>query len=107
MGDPSMIPEGTGEIAKFGASSGFGSLFTLLVSRLFRGQDKASDQILAELKALTASVGTLSSQFAVLASNSSRFDTDMARLEATVIEQGKAIAALQATVTQIREGLIE
>lgn len=105
MSDP-ILPEGAGELAKLGSASGFGSIVTLLLGRLFRSQDKASEQILVEVKALTVSVGALTSQLAVLTSGTVRRDADVARLEEEVRAQGKEIAALKATLEQISEGLL-
>lgn len=105
MSDP-ILPEGAGELAKLGGASGLGSLVTLLLGRLFKSQDKASEQILVEVKALTVSVGALTSQLAVLTSGTVRRDADVARLEEEVRAQGKEIAALKATIEQISEGLL-
>lgn len=105
MSDP-ILPEGVGELGKLGASGGIGSILTLLLGRLFKSQDKASEQILVEVKALTVSVGALTSQLAVLTSGTVRRDADVARLEEEVRVQGKEIAAIKATIEQISEGLL-
>lgn len=102
MSDPSIIPEGAGEIAKLGASGTVGSVLTMLLGRLFKSQDKASDQILAEMKVLTASVAALTTQVALLG----RTVTDVARLEQTVHEQGLELAALKATIAEMKDGLL-
>jgi hypothetical protein len=101
VSDPSLIPE-PGELAKLGSAGGVGGLLTLLIGRMFGGQDK----VLARLDVLQAGVSQLSQQLAVLASGTERRDHDVARLETTVAEQGKSIARLEALVEQISEGLI-
>lgn len=102
MSDPSIIPEGTGEVMKFASAGGGGGLLTLILGRIFRGQDKASEQILAEMKVLSASVAALTTQVALLG----RTVTDVARLELTVHEQGLALAGLRATVEEMKEGML-
>jgi hypothetical protein len=105
VSDPSLLPDGLAEAGKLGGSAVSGGVITLLLGRLFGSQDKALDQVLAELKVLTASVGGLSQQLAVLAAGTARADADVARLEATVAEQGKAIARLEALVGRLSEGI--
>lgn len=104
MSDPSLLPDGLAEAGKLGGSAVSGGVITLLLGRLFGSQDKAFEQVLAELKVLTASVGGLSQQLAVLAAGSARADADVARLEQQVSEQGKALARLEALVEQLSEG---
>lgn len=105
MSDP-ILPEGAGELAKLGSAGGLGGLLTMLLGRVFKSHDKASEQILVEVKALTVSVGALTSQLAVLTSGTTRRDADVARLEEEVRAQGKEIAALRATVEQMSEGML-
>lgn len=104
MPDPNLIPDGLAEGAKLGGSAVSGGVITLLLGRLFGSQDKALEQVLTELKALTASVSGLSQQLAVLTAGTARADADVARLEQQVAEHGKAIARLEALVEQLSEG---
>ena len=101
MSAPSLIPDGT-DIAKVGGGGLLATALTVLAGRLFGGQDK----VLVRLDALQVSVTALSQQLAVLGEGTHRRDTDVARLEATVAEQGKAIARLEALVEQLSEGVV-
>lgn len=102
MSDPSLLPEGTGEIVKSVSTAGGGGILALLLGRIFKGQDKATDQILAEMKTLTANVSALTIQVALLG----RTVTDVASLQATVTAQGLEIAALKATLDELKDGLL-
>jgi hypothetical protein len=106
MADPSLLPEGAVDAAKFGSTAIGGGVFTMLLSRIFGTQEKTDERIIAELKLLTASVGGLSQQVAVLSAGTMRRDSDVSRLEVTVTENGKSIAKLEALVQQMSEGLI-
>lgn len=112
MSDPALSDSAV-ELGKLGGSAFSGGVLTLLLGRLFGSQDKALEQVLVELKALTASVSALSSQLAVITSSNSRRDADQTRLESrldgqdkTIAEQGKAIAKIEATLEQLSEGIL-
>lgn len=99
MPDPS-IPEGVSELAKVGAGGAGGSILTLLLGRIFGGQDR----VISRLDALQLSVLELAKQVAVMGSAASRRDFDVEQLSGLVAEHSKQLARLEATLEQISEG---
>lgn len=101
MSDPSMIPEGTGEIAKSVGTAGGGGILALLLGRIFRGQDKAENEVIAKLNALQLSVSRLSENVAVLLSESTRHRSDLAESQQAIAELQQKVAGLEALADRV------
>lgn len=118
MSDP-LLSADTIEVGKVAGSGGLGFLLAKLADRVWKKSDAAEAaasaalvQVLAEVKALTASVNALGQQtqasisllgqqLAVLTEGTRRRDEDVAKLENTVAEQGKQLARLEAKFEEI------
>ncbi|MDP1824897.1 MAG: hypothetical protein Q8L48_16695 [Archangium sp.] len=96
MSDPSLLPEGSGEALKTVGTAGGGGLLALLIGRIFRGQDKAENEVISKLNVLQASVSRLSENVAVLLSESKRASSDMAAMSSAIAELQQKVAALEA-----------
>lgn len=101
MGDPSL-PEGAIEVAKLGGAGVGGSLLSILMARLFGGQDK----VLARLDVLQASVTEVQKTLAVVVATSERRDVIVARLESQMTELQQRVAGLEAKLEQASEGIL-
>lgn len=106
MSDPSLIPE-PGDLAKVGGGLGAGGLFTLLLSRIFGGQDK----VLGRIDALQITMGTTAEKVALMAQSLERVNEDKAeareeakQLRELVSKQGERITRLEAKLEQLSEG---
>ena len=95
-----MGPEAQDVAAKVGLAGG-GGVVTLLLSRIFGGQDK----VVAKLEVVQAQLQALSQQLAVATSTLERSAQDTAQLQLRVLELERCMAKQEAMVDALRHTL--
>lgn len=102
MSDPTQIPEGAGEIAKLGGSTGLGAAIVFLVQRLWGSADKRDAQINAKLDVITAGVSEVKAEVGDVRSDLKVLTNDRLRDMETVKKLESVVDKLENEVAELR-----
>lgn len=94
------VTEGISEVGKLVGSAGGGGIVTLLLSRLFGGQDK----VLGRLDAIQTSLTTMAKEFAVASDRMAQDRSDISELKSEMKQLRDEVTTLRVTVKQLSEG---